>query len=131
MRIPKIHPHILQQDSRASNNPDFIYQLTDAQQGDVVFSAGKYLNLTKWSKKDNGFQFTKLKNTQESSHLITKAFKSVCLLQDPKGNLWIHDVLTKRLLCYSPDLQPLASFQGHTITLCKLRIIQFSRKMLL
>ena len=85
-----------------------------------MFSAGKYLHLTKWSKKDKLYEFSKVKSTQESRQGPNTAFKSVCLLQDPKGNLWIHDVLTKRLLCYSPDLQLLGSFQGHTITLCNL-----------
>lgn len=71
MRIPKIHPHILQQDSNKACNQDFIYQLTDSQNGQTVFSAGKYLNLTKWSKNDKGFEFTKIKSTQESKIIMT------------------------------------------------------------
>ena len=39
------------------------------------------------------------------------------MLTDAKGKLWLHDVATKNLFCYDPDLKRLAAIPGHSIAL--------------
>lgn len=47
--------------------PDFVYQLASVKETGIVYSAGKYLPLTKWQKgKDASSKCTKLAETPES-----------------------------------------------------------------
>lgn len=50
--------------------------------------------------------------------MVTREYKSVALLRDREGKLWLHDVATKKLLCFDKDLNRLKTFQGHGIPLC-------------
>jgi hypothetical protein len=43
----------------------------------------------------------------------------VAVLKDCTGCLWLHDVVTKQLLCFDKDLNLVQSFKGHSIALCK------------
>lgn len=48
------------------NYPDFVYQLASVKETGIVYSAGKYLPLTKWQKgKDASSKCTKLAETPE------------------------------------------------------------------
>lgn len=42
----------------------------------------------------------------------------MAVLKDCNGCLWLHDVVTKQLLCFDRDLNQLQAFKGHSIALC-------------
>lgn len=93
--------------------------MAEDEENGVIYSAGKYLPLTKWGrKKDDEETCYKMKETQESKPFL-QGFKSVAVLKDCNGCLWLHDVVTKQLICFDRDLNQLVAFKGHSIALCR------------
>ena len=116
---PVIYPHILQQDSNIILILDFVYQMAEDEENGIIYSAGKYLPLTKWGRSEDDEQTCyKMKETQESSLYLILGFKSVAVLKDITGCLWLHDVVTKQLICFDKDLNQVQAFKGHSIALC-------------
>lgn len=99
---------------------DYIYHIAGDPSLEHLFSAGKYLPLTKWKKSAKDGKWKVERETQES-RLCSAEFKSVSLVRDRFGHLWLHDVLSKKIMCFSADLELLGAVKGHSISLCTLR----------
>ncbi len=67
MRDPVIYPHIIQHDS-TFHSLDFVYQLAEDSKDGTLYSAGKYIPLTKWKKdpSSDALKWVKVKDTPES-----------------------------------------------------------------
>jgi hypothetical protein len=42
-------------------------------------------------------------------------------VRDRFGHLWLHDVLSKKIMCFNADLELLGAVKGHSISLCSRR----------
>lgn len=42
-------------------------------------------------------------------------------MRDRFGHLWLHDVLSKKIMCFNADLELLGAVKGHSISLCSRR----------